>query len=117
MKKQHKEPWQIAAARFCVEQSEIGFTLQEIEDHVKNSYKVNNKHIEHFFIEEIQKPSGREFNRIDVSGNWAPPLDLVAKVTDYDELKEARKNAKNAFWLSMIAILISAVTLIITTFK
>lgn len=59
-------------------------------------------------------PQGRQYSRNDVNGMWIPPLDLVSKVTDYDELKEARKNAKSAFRLSIIAIVISTVTLIIT---
>jgi len=42
--------------------------------------------MEYFFEEEIFSPPGRKFSRNDVAGVWVPPLDLVSKVTDYDEL-------------------------------
>ena len=43
--------------------------------------------------------------------------DAFFKLIDYEELKEARKNAKNAFWFSITAIIIASITLIITIFK
>lgn len=114
MKKQQKEPWQIAAARYCLNNSEKGFKVEDLRVYIKDKYEVHESHITFFFNEEIMNPRERQYSRNAVNGKWIPPLDLVSKVTDYDELKEARKNAKNAFWLSIIAIIISAVTLIIT---
>lgn len=105
------EPWQIAAARFCVEHSEKGFEFKELKAFINANYKVRERHIDFFIQEEIQRPTGRQFNRDGDSGNWVPPLSLVSMVTDYDELKEARKNAKNAFYFSIIAIVISLLTL------
>lgn len=117
MKKQQKEPWQIVAARYCVNNSEKGFKSEDLQNYIKSKYNVHESHIASFFTEEIKYPQGRKFHRGAVNTKWIPPLDLVSKVTDYDELKEARKNAKNAFWFSIIAIIISAITLIITIFK
>lgn len=112
-----KEPWQIAAARYCVEHSEDGFEFKDLKDFINANYKVRDRHLEFFIQEEIQHPTGRQFNRQGDGGNWVPPLSLVSMVTDYDELKEARKNARQAFWLSFIAIIIALVTLIVTAFK
>lgn len=108
----NSESWQIAAARFCVEHSEKGFNLAELKDYIKKHYKVSDRHIEFFIQEEIQHPSGRQGSRTHDQGTWVPPLDLVSKINDYDELKEARKNAKNAFYFSLIAIVISLLTLL-----
>lgn len=112
-----KEPWQIVAARYCVNNSEKGFVIEDLEKHVQSIYSVNKDYIRQFFEEELQSPAGRNFSRNARNGYWIPPLDLVSKITDYDELKEARKNARQAFWLSIIAIIISAVTLLISIFK
>lgn len=114
MKKKQKEPWQIAAARYCVENSEKGFVEQNLKDYIQSHYSVSDSHVSQFIEEEIQFPRGSKFSRKARAGYWIPPLDLVSKVTDYDELKEARKNAGHAFWLSIIAIIISAVTLNVT---
>ncbi|MEW6617635.1 MAG: hypothetical protein AB1333_04445 [Patescibacteria group bacterium] len=120
-KNHEKEPWQIAAARYCVNNSENGFTQEELRNYIKSSYKVRDSHIGQFFREEISQPAGREHSRNFLNDGtinlWIPPLDLVSKVTDYDELKEARKNARQAFWLSLIAIVISGITLIISISK
>jgi len=125
-KNRGKDPWQIAAARYCVAHAEKAFTVEELKKYIKSLYEVDDRFIEQFYSEEIFKPAGREHSRGFLTkkdgkgGNinfWVPPLDLVSKITDYDELKEARKNAKQAFWLSIIAIIISAITLIISIFK
>lgn len=116
-KSNKKEPWQIAAGRFCVENSESGFTIAELKEFIHSRYKVHDSHVVNFFIETIQHPSGRQFNRENVKERWTPPLELVSTITDYDELVEARKNAKQAFWLSILAILISAGSLIISVVK
>lgn len=117
-KKEEKEPWQIAAARFCVDNAEKGFTQESLNAYIKSHYLVNERHLEQFHQEEIHKPAGREHSRdflkTGEGGLWIPPLDLVSKITDYDELKEARKNAKQAFQLSIIAIIISAITLFVS---
>lgn len=112
-----KEPWQIAAARYCVEHSEQGFDFKELKDFINAKYKVRDRHIEFFIQEEIQQPTGRQFSRNGDNGNWVPPLSLVSMVTDCDELKEARKNARQAFWLSIVAILISSITLAVNIYN
>lgn len=103
------EPWQIVAARFCVERNE--FTLKELQDFLRGlPYMIPEDHIRNFFIENIQHPSGRQFNRDprklpDVNETfWTAPSELVSMITDYDELKEARKNARNAWWFSLLAL-------------
>ena len=110
-----KESWQIAAARYCVVNAEKGFSESGLQKYIKSLYAVDERHIRQFYKEEICKPAGREYARDFIStekgGVWTPPLDLVSKITDYDELQEARKNARQAFWLSIIAIIISTVTL------
>lgn len=111
-----KEPWQIAAARYCVANSERGFVKIDLEKYMKSQYTVSEAHLNQFFDEEIISPTGRQHSR-NPRGNWIPPLDLVSKITDYDELREARKNAKQAFWLSIIAIIISGITLIVSIAK
>lgn len=115
-KKRPKEPWQIVAARYCVENSEKGFTNDGLKKYISNIYNISDGHLSQFIEEELQFPLGSKYSRTTRNGYWIPPLELVSKVTDYDELKEARKNAKNAFWLSMVAIIISAVTLMVTAF-
>ncbi len=108
-----KEPWQIAAARYCVDNSEKGFQFEELKNYLKNNYTISEGHFNQFIEEELQAPAGRNYSRTGRGGSWIPPLDLVSKVTDYDELKEARQNSKNAFWLSVVAIIISALTFIL----
>jgi hypothetical protein len=88
-----KEPWQIAAARFCVDNSEEGFTVEEVKDFIRNRYQVSDKHLEYFIHEEIKRPEGRQFSREHDNGKWVPSLGLVSKVTDYEELREARRNS------------------------
>ena len=116
MKKKEKEPWQIAAARYCVENSEKGFAVEDLKKFIQSIYSVNEGHIYKFFEEEIQSPSGRQYSREQKGGYWIPPLDLVSKVTDYDELKEARKNAKEAKELAIVAIAISVEAAIVSIF-
>lgn len=106
-----KDPWQITAAKFCVDNSEKGFSKDQLYKHVRTIYDVSEGHLNKFWEEEIYLPSGRQYSRNMGAGDWIPPLDLVSKVTDYEELKEARKNSKRAFWLSIIAIIISLITL------
>ena len=111
-----KEPWQIAAARYCVENSEKGFNEVDLKRYIQSRYEVSEAHLEQFISEEIHQPPGMRFSR-NPRGTWIPPLDLVSKVTDYDELREARRNARQAFWLAIIAIIISAITLIASILK
>lgn len=112
--KKVKEPWQITASRFFVENSEKGFTYEEYIKFISEKYQINDRHISLFWIETIQNPAGRKYTRDfdHITKRWIPPLELVSTITDYDELVEARKNAKQAFWLSMIAIIISILSLI-----
>ncbi|OIO19931.1 MAG: hypothetical protein AUJ23_01265 [Candidatus Magasanikbacteria bacterium CG1_02_32_51] len=108
-----KEPWQIVAARYCVENSEKGFEEKNLKSYIQSIYSVSDGHVSQFIEEDLQFPLGSKYPRKERGGFWIPSLDLVSKVTDYDELKEARENSKNAFCLSIIAIIISALTLII----
>jgi hypothetical protein len=110
-----KEPWHIAAARFCVDNAESGVTSTELKNHIKElGYKVSGHHLEFFFQEELQQPTGRQFSRVPENGRYTPPLEMVSTITDFDELREARKNSKQAFWLGFIAIVISLITLLFT---
>ncbi len=113
----NQESWQIAVARFCVDNSEKGFEFKDLKDFVHLNYTVSDSHLEFFIQEEIQQPAGRQFGRSHDKGTWIPPLDLVSKINDYDELKDARKNARNAFWLSLIAIIITITVGAIQLFK
>ncbi len=107
------EPWQIAAARFCVEQKE--FSLKELETFLeKDPYSVDYIHIRNFFIENIQNPPGRQFNREfrkDSEGNnfWTAPSELVSMVTDYDELKEARESSRKAIYIAIGSLIIATI--------
>lgn len=105
--KNRKDPWQISAARYCVENSEKGFEEKDLKSFVQLHYSVSDGHMSQFIQEELQFPLGSKFSRTGRGGYWIPPLELVSKVTDYDELKEARGNSVKAFVLSMIAIGIS----------
>jgi len=111
-----KEPWQITAARFCVDNAESGFTFADISVHIKEKgYTVSDRHLEFFFQEEILNPPGRKYGRGSNNGTYVPPLEMVSTITDFDELREARKNSRQAFWLGFIAIIISSITLIVTS--
>lgn len=106
-----KEPWQIAAARFCVHKVE--FSLQELEQFLENPpYNVDHQVVRNFFTESIQAPPGRSVTRDfrTVSGIqfWTAPTELVSMITDFEELQDARKNARSAFKISMAALAVSA---------
>lgn len=124
-KNEHKkEPWQIAAARYCVTHSE-GFTKESLVKHIVSSYKVNMLHIEQFYNEEIYKPAGRENTRTWLSdssgGIWTPPLDLVSKIIGYDELQEARDSSRKAMRIAtgslIVAIIVGIVQILISIFR
>lgn len=115
------EPWQIAAARYIVG-CEHGSTMSNLKAKlIELGYELHDIQVSAFWGEEVISPAGRKFSRSKVNPPgedsehiYQAPLDLVQKITDYDELKEARINAKNAFWLSVITIIIAFVTLAIT---
>ena len=116
-KKCEKEPWQIAAARYCVTNSEEGFTKKGLIEHIKSSYKVSEVHLQQFYDEEIYKPTGREHSRnfvlTDEGGNWIPPIDMVSKITDYDALQEARKSSRKALLFAGFSTLVGASALVV----
>ena len=102
----YHQPWQITAARFCVERKE--FTLKELETFLETDpYTVPHEHVRNFFIENIQNPPGRQFNREfrksaeGEGGYWTAPAELVSMVTNYDELKEARESSKRAMYIAI----------------
>ena len=103
-----KEPWQIAAARFCVENSEKGFTFGGLKEFIHSKYEVQEAFVAQFIEEELQAPSGRQHSRAGRAGGWIPPLDLVSKMTDYDELKHARESANSARRWAFAALIVSA---------
>ncbi len=107
MKNSPKEPWQIAAARYCVENSEKGFDQNNLKLYIQSKYSISDGHFNQFIEEELQMPSGRKFSRSGRSGLWMPPLDLVSKVTDYDELKEARESSKKAMYIAVGSLVIA----------
>ncbi len=125
LKKPEKEPWQITAARYCVSNAEKGFTEKNLEDHIKSRYRVNDSQIKQFYQEEIYQPTGRQFPRtwsiVDGVNKWTPPLDLVSKITDYDELQEARKSSRNAMFIAtaslVIAIIVGIIQICIAIYK
>lgn len=108
-KNQQKEPWQIAAARYCVENSEKGFVQEDLKKHIQSTYSVSDGHFSQFIEEELQMPSGRQFARMGKQGRWIPPLDLVSKVTDYEELKEARESSRRAMYVAIGSLIIATI--------
>jgi len=121
MDNHNKEPWQIAAARFCVERKE--FNLKDLEAFLEGEpYNIDHTHVRNFFVENIQNPPGRQFNREfrKVSeGNvlWTAPSELVSMVTDYDELREARESSRKAMYIAIgslsIATLVGVAQIIV----
>ena len=109
MKKRQKEPWQIAAARYCVENSEKGFTQEDLKKYIQSNYSVSDGHFSQFIEEELQMPSGSQFSRTGKLGLWIPPLDLVSKVTDYEELKEARESSRRAMYIAIGSLVIATI--------
>lgn len=107
--KSKKDPWQIAAARFCVENSEKGFTTDSLKEYVHVHYEVHDDFVMQFIEEELQSPSGRQFSRTGKAGGWIPPLDLVARVTDYEELKEARESSKKATYIAISSLILATI--------
>lgn len=111
MKRREKEPWQIAAARFCVERKE--FTLKELEAFLeKNPYNIPHDHVRNYFIENIQNPPGRQFNREfrkvgEDNVFWTAPSELVSMVTGYDELREARESSRKAMYIAVGSLIIA----------
>lgn len=112
------EPWQITAARYCIDNADRGFSREDFIRYIKEHFShLHKKHVLRFFMEEIYKPTGREHSRHEKGLlRYIPPLDLVSKVVEFDELKEARKNAVEARWLSIVAIIISLLSVLLPLF-
>jgi hypothetical protein len=109
-----RDPWQIAAARYCVENSEKGFTVSELKAFLGSRYNIDAFQINEFFEEEIRQPSGRQFSRIgrtnnQGSGVWTPPISLLTSLTEYDSLEEARRSSRNALRIAIGSLLVSAI--------
>jgi hypothetical protein len=104
-----KEPWQIAAARYCSEHSESGFDEKELRTYIQSNYSVSDGHLSQFLEEEIHLPPGNKFSRTARGGLWIPPLDLVSKVTDYDELQEARLSSKRAMYTAIASLVFASI--------
>lgn len=100
------EPWQIDAMRWFIERAESGFLQVDFTEYMKKTHpKLSPRFISMFFNETITQPVGRSYGRTsDSDGRWYPPIELVAIVIEYDELVEARQNAKRAFYISILAL-------------
>src|SRR3989344_8550176 len=105
----NKEPWQIAAARYCVINSERGFDTQDLIRYIKSLYSVRDGHLSQFIEEALQSTSGRQHSRMVRGGLWIPPLELVSKVTDYDELREARESSKKAMYIAIASLVLASI--------
>ena len=109
--KDKKEPWQIAAARFCVEKME--FTEDELRQFLEREYKVPHTHIQEFFENKIKKPSGYQYDRQHrlEDGKWlrTAPLELASTIVDFDEIKLARESASSAWRISMGALVVATI--------
>jgi predicted alpha/beta hydrolase family esterase len=112
------EPWHITAARYCIDNADRGFSATDLSRYIKEHFPhLHKEHINAFFLEEIMSPAGRKHSRYKQGLlRYSPPLDLVSKVVEFDELKEARKNAVEARWLSIVAIIISLLSVLIPFF-
>jgi len=115
-----KEPWQIAAGRYSLEKSIEGITRKELEIFLEKEYdgKIHRNLIEGFFQEEIQNPPGRRGARLGTRENgdaYSPPLSITQMIVDYDELKEARHNAKWAQRFAIASLIIATFTLLKTS--
>ncbi len=102
-----KDPWQIAAARFCVAHKE--FTYEELRNYLLGEpYNLPDQVVRIFFTENIQHTAGRQHSReFRNDGLWSAPIEMVSMIADHDELREARINAKEAKELAIIAIAVS----------
>lgn len=106
-----QEPWQIGAARFCTEK-QTGFTQRELFDYL-DGLNVPKSAQRSFFTDSISSPMGSKYGRQDDGGVWTAPVELVSMVIDYDELKEARRNARHAWYFSLAAVVITSVGVIL----
>jgi hypothetical protein len=109
-----KEPWQIAAARFCVERDDTEFTRAELEQFLReNGYQIHTWHIHRFFQDQVKLPAGMQWNREPRGENgtefWTAPLELVSTIVDYDELKQARESSISAWKMAAAALIVSAI--------
>jgi hypothetical protein len=106
-----EEPWQIRAARYCVNKNE--FTSSDVEKFILE-LGVSKTHASNFWNESIARPAGREFNRNSDRTNdvnnpkYFAPLELVSMITDFDELQLARKNSVQAWRISIAALIVSS---------
>lgn len=99
-------PWQIEAARFCAERE--SFTQAEFFEYAK-TLGVSESAASRFFGDNIRHPPGNKFDRGDDTGQWFAPLELVSVVVDHDELKEARKNALNAWRWAVASFVVALI--------
>lgn len=114
-----REPWQIAATRHLIDQSETGTTEEELAEFLEsNDYQMSRYQIARFWEEEVVHPTGRTHARLNLNQNdgllarYQPSLELVQKITDYDEITLARVTSQEAAFYSRIAISIAFTALI-----
>ncbi len=112
--KNNNEPWQIKAARFCVEKSQTGFTANELRDFIQNECGVSHDNqFVRFYDNEIAQHM-TEFAVRDGESLFQPTLEMVQRVMEYDELQLARRTSESADRNSKIAIGIALLTLAIS---
>ena len=101
------EPWQISAARFCRDK-QAGFTQQQLFDYLEQ-LSVSKHQQRQFFTFSISNPLGSQHARDHEGGIWSAPLELVSMVIDYDELKEARRNALSAWRWAIASFIVATI--------
>ncbi len=104
---EEEESWQVKAARYCINSGPEGFEVAELRKYLQEM-GVSNAYIQQWLEEQIQTPEGHRFPRAHISGRYFAPLSLITTLVDHDELKEARKNSKWAWYFSLGAIVLSA---------
>lgn len=96
--------------------SESSFQEKYLEMYLENVYN-NKKRTQIPNKETIFLYTGhRDIPYKDDKGKYIVNLESTFKYLDYLELKEARKNAKQAFWISIGAIILSLVSIGVAVF-
>ena len=112
--------WQIAAARFIVNQKN-GITKAAFREFIqgynqKHDLAISEAELTRFWVDEMKKPPGHNSDRGGYKNDDVlyPTLELVSKINDYDELRLVRKNAVDARNYATKAHLLSAIAITIS---
>ncbi len=102
----------IAVVRHCVGKDE--FTIEElVEVFSKAPHNVPEADILRVGEEVVQnygRRSGRGGNKDKL---FSASMEMVSMITDYEELKEARKNAHSAWRFSIAALIVSGIGVLV----